>query len=93
MEKLDLSKIREEINNLDKEITSLLEKRLSIALDVARYKIENNMAVLDKDREKQVIEKCVGYLENKKYSESIEKIYIQIMDSSKDIQKEFIKTC
>lgn len=91
MEKLDLSKTREEIDKIDKEITSLLEKRLTIALDVAKYKIQDNMDVLDSDRERQVIEKCIGYLKNEKYAESIEKIYIQIMDASKEMQKDYIK--
>lgn len=92
MEKLDLSKTRKELDKIDKDITLLLEKRLTTALDVAKYKIEHNMAVLDIDRERQVIEKCIGYLMDKKYAESIEKIYTQIMEASKDVQKEYIKS-
>ena len=91
MEKLDLSKIRKEIDDLDIEITSLLEKRLTIALDIAKYKIQNNMTVFDKDREKQVIEKSISYLTDKKYSKSIEQIYTQIMTTSKNVQKEYIE--
>lgn len=80
---MDLNHARNEINIIDKEIVQLLEKRFNIVMEIGKYKKENNIPIYDKEREKTVVKNCIGYLENKNYSKSIEDIYIQIMDSSK----------
>ncbi len=52
---LDLTKIRNEINEIDDEISALFQKRMILAKDVAEYKRENNMAVYDRKRERDII--------------------------------------
>lgn len=52
---LDLTKIRGEINKIDDEIASLFEKRMILANDVAEYKRQNDMAVYDRKRERDII--------------------------------------
>jgi len=49
---MDLNAIRDEINRVDYEIVKLLNKRLEMALRAKKFKPQ----VVDKDREKQVIE-------------------------------------
>lgn len=49
---MDLNEIREEINRVDYEIIKLLNKRLEMALRAKKFKSK----VVDKEREKQVIE-------------------------------------
>ena len=44
MEK-DISEIRNEINKVDAELLKAFEKRMSLANEVAEYKIKNNMPV------------------------------------------------
>lgn len=83
---MELNKARAEINNIDKEIVNLLEKRFNIVNKIGRYKRKQNLPIYDEDREKQVIESCVSFLENKQYSKCIDDIYFQIMRSCKDIQ-------
>ena len=39
---LDLLECRREIDNIDEELVKLFEKRMNIAINVAKYKIENN---------------------------------------------------
>lgn len=80
---MDLENARKEINKIDKEIVHLLERRLNVVMEIGKYKKENNLPVYDEEREKAVINNCLSYLENKKFSNSIEEIYKQIMDSSK----------
>jgi monofunctional chorismate mutase len=80
---MDLKNARIEINKIDKEIVHLLEKRLNVVMEIGKYKKENKLPIYDEEREKLVISNCLSYLENKKYSHSIEEIYKQIMDSSK----------
>ena len=52
---LDLNKIRQEINSIDDEISALFEKRMLLAKDVAEYKRQNDMAVYDRRRERDII--------------------------------------
>lgn len=82
-----LDEARKEINNIDSEIVSLLERRFNVVLNVGQYKKENNLPVLDEEREKKVIKNCISKLNNKDFSKSVEEIYKQIMDSCKDLEK------
>lgn len=90
--KLNLSEIRNEINSIDKDLVELLEKRFNLVLQVGQHKAASNLPILNERREKIVIENCKNKLQNKQYSNYLEKIYIQIMNSCKDIQKDKIKT-
>ena len=53
----DLSKARDEIDNIDTQTIKLFEQRMYIVKDVANYKIENNLPVLDSSRENMMLEK------------------------------------
>lgn len=57
---MDINDLRQEINDIDKELTDLFNKRMNVSLEVAKYKIENNMPVLDKARERDVLEKVAS---------------------------------
>lgn len=86
-----INNLREEIDKVDKEILSLIEKRMDIVKKVAMYKKSQGVAILDKDREKQVINKNLGNIKNKDYSPYIKDIIIKIMEKSKEYQKNFIE--
>lgn len=89
--KIDLKEIRNEINAIDKYLVELLEERFNLVLQVGQYKVTHNLPIFDESREKIVIETCKNQLENKNYSNYIEEIYIQIMNTCKSIQKNNIK--
>lgn len=85
---MDLNMARIKINQLDKEIVQLLEKRLDVVAEIGKYKKENNIPIYDSERERLVLNNCVSFLQNKEYAKSIEEIYQQIMDSSKLLEAE-----
>lgn len=91
MEKLDLQKIREEIDIIDRELAYLFEKRMDIVLKVAEYKRQNNLPVKDMAREEKILAKCETLVENKEYAEGLKKILRDIMDFSCDIQEKELK--
>ena len=62
---MDLSECRKEIDNIDKELVQLFEKRMNVAINVAKYKIENNLPIFNEAREVEVIKKNVDRLNNK----------------------------
>lgn len=83
MSKLNI--YRKNIDEIDDKIIELLKIRFSIVEDVKKYKKDNNVAVLDKTRENEIIEK-INLLGNQ-YKNEIEKIYQTLLAVSKDLQK------
>ena len=57
---MDIKDLRNEINAIDKELVALFNKRMNISLEVAEYKIKNNIPVLDKGRERDILEKVAS---------------------------------
>ena len=82
-----LGDYRKEIDKIDEEMTKLLEKRMNISKAISEYKIENNVQIFHPDREKLVIEKNKGYLENKEYEGLVESYYDNLMYLSRLVQQ------
>ncbi len=57
---MDIKDLRQQINDIDDEMTRLFNKRMNVALEVAKYKQEKNMPVLDKARERDVMERAAA---------------------------------
>ena len=57
---MELKDLRVKIDAIDDEMIRLFQERMKIAADVAAYKKENGMAVLDKTRERQKLNDIVG---------------------------------
>lgn len=83
MDKLDES--RQKINEIDKQMADLFEKRLVVAKDIAEYKIAHALPVLDKNREKEVIER-----NSKQISDNIiREYYINFLQNMMDLSKKY----
>lgn len=82
---MDLQHLREKINDIDEQILKLFVERMEICLDVAQYKIDNNLPVFQNGREKEIVKKVrensPDWLEN-----SSELLFTTIMDISKSQQ-------
>lgn len=87
----DLEKCRDEIDEIDKELVRLFEKRMQLSVDVAKYKLSNNLPILNAKREDEVIEKNKRYLSNENLGEYFEKFMYELMNVSKELQDKFIK--
>ncbi|WP_138203088.1 shikimate dehydrogenase [Haloimpatiens lingqiaonensis] len=87
----NIQELRDEIDNIDKEIAKLMEKRMKIVKKIALYKKSKDMPFLDTKREKEVINKNLDYVNNKEFSPYIAGIFERIMDESKKYQHCFIK--
>lgn len=82
----ELDGYRDNIDKIDKEITRLFEERMNTVLKVAEYKKAHKLPVLNKDREKKVLEKNAGYLQNKEYTDALKSFYINMMNIAKDLE-------
>jgi len=96
MSNLDI--FRKEINDIDDMILDLLMKRMSVSVQVGKFKKENNITILNSNRENEVLERLI----NKNHSNRlldmndndikiddnfIKSFWINLMDYSKELQK------
>lgn len=89
MDRLD--NYRKEIDDIDKEIVNLFEKRMETVLKVAKYKKENKMEVFQSSREDIVLNKAISNLRDKKYTDGVIELFNLLMELSKNLQKNEIK--
>ncbi|MBO5779364.1 MAG: chorismate mutase [Clostridia bacterium] len=87
---MDITELRNEINQIDEEICKLFVKRMHTALKIAEYKKANGLPVLDADRERAVLQK-VSDLTGEEFEAYARTLYQTIMDLSKDYQTEVIE--
>lgn len=83
---LDLQKLRDEIDKIDKQIVDLYESRMDICRQVAEYKIETGKKVFDRVREEEKIRKVKSLTTNEFNSRAIEELFEQIMSVSRKLQ-------
>lgn len=79
---MELSEIRKEINDVDKQIEELFVKRMQLCFDVAEYKIKNDLPVFQSGREKEILERVRRDMPDELKS-SAEVLFTSIMDISK----------
>lgn len=83
----DLTRYRNEIDDIDKELIQLFEKRMNTVLEIAKHKMKNNTTIFQKDREEKVLNKAVDNLDNKGYSQETIQFFNSIMEISRGLQK------
>ena len=81
----DLSKIREKINEIDNKIVELWKERMGTCLEVAQYKKENNLPVLDAKRERELLNR-VGNMAGEELDVYSRVLYDTIMNVSRSYQ-------
>ena len=52
---MDLEALRREIDGIDTQITDLFVRRMKVCGDIARYKKENHLALLNQGREREIL--------------------------------------
>jgi chorismate mutase/prephenate dehydratase len=81
-----LDKLRNEIDDIDKKLIELFEKRMEIVLEVAEYKKKNNIPILNREREHEVINKNVSYLRDKRMQKETQEFFESLMSISRKYQ-------
>lgn len=79
---MDLPEIRAKIDAIDDIMLDLFIQRMNLALDVAKYKAENNMVVFQSDREKFIIDNVKQNAPDE-LKKSAAFLFMNIMDISK----------
>jgi len=58
----ELEKLRIQIDTLDRELVEVFERRMALSSRVGKIKAENNMPVLDEERERQVLDNATRHV-------------------------------
>lgn len=86
---MDLKECRAQLDKVDDEILFLFLKRLEIVKDVAKYKVQNNLPILNSSREEEIL-KRIERLSDKESSVYTKTLFENIMDISKEYQNDLI---
>lgn len=86
----ELEKCRVEIDEIDRKIIELYEKRMNIVKKVTQYKIENSMPVLDSNRESKMLEKNLNLINEFEFKKYYPSVLNGFLKASKDMQSELI---
>jgi chorismate mutase/prephenate dehydratase len=82
---MELSELRNQIDEIDRELVELFAKRMKVSSEVASYKREHGMAVLDATRERALLQK-VSELSGTELEEYTRTLYATILDLSRSYQ-------
>lgn len=87
----DLADLRIEIDDIDRQIVELYEKRMNISREVAEYKVATGKRILDKERENQKIQAVKAMTHNEFNSHGVEELYKQLMAMSRKVQYQLME--
>lgn len=82
----ELTQIRQEIDEIDKQLVELFEKRMDCAGEVAEYKRGTGKAIYDPIREKNKIEILTEGQKDTFMAKAIEEMFLQLMSISRRYQ-------
>lgn len=82
-----LETIRTNIDVIDDEITKLFEKRMKLVTDVAKYKRENKLPVLNSSRERDIITRVTS-AQDDKMAEYTKVLFNTLFDLSRSYQSD-----
>ena len=88
----DLSQCRAEIDAIDTQLVALFEQRMRVSRDVALYKAENHMDILDASREEAVLAGRAAMVGEDALRAPTVALYREIMRLSREEQRRFLES-
>lgn len=80
-----LEEARYTINEIDKEMARLFEKRMAAVKQIAEYKQDRGVPVLDTGREKLVLERNSQYVQD----DTVRSFYVRYLQNTMDVSKQY----
>ena len=82
---MELCELREQIDDIDRELVELFKKRMNVCAEVAEYKRQTGMNVLDASRERALLNK-VSELSGEEFEEYTRTLYATLLELSRSYQ-------
>ena len=83
---MDINKLREEIDHIDRQILELLNKRAQTAHEIGQHKNQTNKSFFAPERERQVFEKILAANKGPLSKEAVRAIYREIISASRAME-------
>ena len=83
----DLNKLRKEIDDIDRKLLEILNKRGRVALKISELKRENAYSIYDPVREKQIEKKLAGLNKGPLSHDSVLSVYREIISACRELQE------
>lgn len=83
---MNLNQARQEIDKIDTELQRLINRRMELSKEIAKIKFQNNIPVLDHEREQQILERIAR--SNPENADAMKLLFAGIMDISRALQYE-----
>lgn len=87
----ELAQIRQELDEIDREMVKLFERRMTLCREVARTKLAQGKPVLDAGREAQVLESRAAMLADASLAEAVRALYREMMALSRQEQEKLLR--
>lgn len=87
----ELAQIRQELDEIDREMVKLFERRMMLCREVARTKLAQGKPVLDASREAQVLESRAAMLADASLAEAVRALYREMMALSRQEQEKLLR--
>jgi chorismate mutase / prephenate dehydratase len=84
---MDIDYLREQINEIDETLIELFKKRMEVVNNIALYKKENSLPLVDKVREEEIIKKHLSRAASETKKLQLREFLESLMDISKKAQK------
>lgn len=81
----ELKKARIEIDEIDRQMAELFEKRMEISAVIGAYKRKNSLPIRDAHRERELIESNLYHIGNS----ALKPLYIRFMDKVMELSREY----
>lgn len=85
-----LLELRDEIDEIDRQIVDLFEKRMDVSSQVAEYKISVGKKVFDKEREHAKLDTLTKMARNDFDRHGVRELFLQIMSMSRKLQYQLL---
>lgn len=87
----ELELLRDEIDDIDRQLVALFERRMAVTARVGEYKQSVGMPVLDPQREREVLAKKLAWLTNPELKTDVTELYETIMGISRRQQRRMVQ--
>ncbi len=83
----NLEELRNKIDNIDDQLLKLIQERFEVVDEVRKYKEENNIIIVDKNREEQILNRLSENYQGILSKEEVTDIFKKIIGISKHVQE------
>ena len=88
---MELNEAREKINEIDEQLVKLFSSRMELSSKIAEYKAEKNLPILDRTREREVLNK-VADLSGPELENYSKVLFSTLFDLSRSYQNRLTKS-